>query len=147
MSQEIINVLNYIGEKIGIAIDWTSANIMPQVLDVLGRYRIFQIVGLSIWMIVFITLAMIFIYFGKQIIPSYQSCSKNKEDNLWFWWSSYWNEIKWHISSCVYLTLLIIYLIFALFVRKAYICCYEKHRIRFGPSGLCARSSQKHRAL
>ncbi len=44
MSQEIITVLEYIGEKLGIAIDWTAENVMPQVLAVLSRYRILEIV-------------------------------------------------------------------------------------------------------
>lgn len=47
MSQEIINVLNYLGEQLGIAIDWTSENIWPQVMDILGRYRLFEIISIS----------------------------------------------------------------------------------------------------
>ena len=43
MSQEIINVLNYLGEQLGIAIGWTSENVWPQVMDILGRYRLFEL--------------------------------------------------------------------------------------------------------
>lgn len=114
MSQEIINVLNYIGEKIGIAIDWTADNVWPQVLDILGRYRIFQIVGFSMWLIVFAILTAVFAHFGKLFIGNYKSCSKDRDENTWFKYSSYWGEIKWRAPSCVYLTLLIIYLVFAL---------------------------------
>ena len=45
MSQEIINVLNYLGEQLGIAIDWTFENVWPQVMDILERYRLLEIVG------------------------------------------------------------------------------------------------------
>ena len=111
---EIINVLNYIGEKIGIAIDWTAENVWPQVLDILGRYRIFQIVGYSIWLVVFAILAVVFIHFGKPFVNNYKSCSENHKDNFWFDYSNYWSEIKWRAPSCVYLTLLIVYLAFVL---------------------------------
>lgn len=29
LSSEIINVLEFVGDKFGIAIDWTQANVMP----------------------------------------------------------------------------------------------------------------------
>ena len=114
MSTEIINVLNYIGEKLGIAIDWTAENVLPQVLDILGRYRIFQIVGNSIWVFVFVALAICFTYFGKSVIKNYKSCYNNHDKNLWFYYSSYWNEVKWNITSCLYVTFLAVYLLIVL---------------------------------
>lgn len=61
MSEEIIKVLDYIGDKLGIAIDWSSENVWPYVMDVLGRYRIMEIVINAIWVAVLIgmTIAMI----------------------------------------------------------------------------------------
>lgn len=38
MSEEIIKVLNDLGERFGIAIDWTSQNIMPYLEDLASRY-------------------------------------------------------------------------------------------------------------
>ena len=52
MSQEIINVLNYLGEQLGIAIDWSSENVWPQVMDILGRYRLFELATTSIWLVI-----------------------------------------------------------------------------------------------
>ena len=52
MSQEIINVLNYLGEQLGIAIDWSSENVWPQVVDILGRYRLFELVTTGIWLVI-----------------------------------------------------------------------------------------------
>lgn len=51
MSEEIIKVLDYIGDKLGIAIDWSSANVWPQVLNILGRYRVLKILLASIGII------------------------------------------------------------------------------------------------
>ena len=52
MSEEIIKVLNYIGDKLGVVIDWSSENVWPYVMDILGRYRILEIVTNVIWVII-----------------------------------------------------------------------------------------------
>lgn len=44
MSKEIIEIFDYIGEKLGIVIDWTQENIIPYLTDLLGRYVTFNIV-------------------------------------------------------------------------------------------------------
>ena len=44
MSKEIIEIFDYIGEKLGVAIDWTQENIIPYLTDLLGRYVTFNIV-------------------------------------------------------------------------------------------------------
>ena len=50
-SQEIINVLNYLGSKFGIAIDWTSENVMPYIEDLCARYIQFEIHTSIAWVI------------------------------------------------------------------------------------------------
>ena len=114
MSQEIINVLNYIGEKIGIAIDWTADNVFPQVLNILGRYRIYQIVGYLMWLLIFVVLTIIFVRFGRQFISNYKSCYKNKDENSWFEYSKYWNEIRWRAPSIIYIMCLVVCSLFVL---------------------------------
>lgn len=44
MSKEIIEIFDYIGEKLGVAIDWTQENIIPYLTDLLGRYVTFNII-------------------------------------------------------------------------------------------------------
>jgi hypothetical protein len=44
MSKEVIEIFDYIGEKLGIAIDWTQENIIPYLTDLLERYVTFNIV-------------------------------------------------------------------------------------------------------
>ena len=84
MSQEIINVLNYLGEKLGIAIDWTSANVMPQVTNILGRYRIMEIVSNSMAIILCIVAIIVMIAVITKSIKAHILMMKTKEDN--FWW-------------------------------------------------------------
>lgn len=42
MSQEIIKVLEYLSDKLGLAIDWTQTNMMPTAIDVMHRYAGYQ---------------------------------------------------------------------------------------------------------
>jgi len=37
MANEIIKVLDNLGEKFGIAIDWSSANVVPYLQDLMTR--------------------------------------------------------------------------------------------------------------
>ena len=89
MSQEIINVLNYISEKIGIAIDWTSANVWPQVMEILGRYRLYSIVIHAIGVVVPVIITIVLIGCYKIIIKEYKECVKSEMDNLFWEYFSY----------------------------------------------------------
>lgn len=58
-SQEIINVLNYMCQKFGIAIDWTSENVMPYIEDLCGRYIQYEIYTSIAWCSVFAVIVII----------------------------------------------------------------------------------------
>lgn len=88
MSQEIINVLNYLGEQLGIAIDWTSENVWPQVMDILGRYRLLEIVSSCLWIVV---QAAFVVYALVVLVKCFKASAKirtTKQDNFW-WYSGY----------------------------------------------------------
>ena len=88
MSQEIINVLNYLGEQLGIAIDWTSDNVWPQVMDILGRYRLLEIVSNCLWIVV---QAAFIVYALIVLMKCFKASAKirtTKQDNFW-WYSGY----------------------------------------------------------
>jgi hypothetical protein len=89
MSEEIINVLNYLGEQLGIAIDWTSENVWPQVMDILGRYRLFELISISFWLIVEVIMAICALLLFKRMAKDYIKIKSTKEDNFW-----------WHKSYC-----------------------------------------------
>ena len=50
-SEEIINVLDYICKKLGIAIDWTSENVIPYTQDLCARYIQYEIFTSIVWMV------------------------------------------------------------------------------------------------
>ena len=88
MSQEIINVLNYLGEQLGIAIDWSSENVWPQIMDILGRYRLMEIVYSCLWIVV---QAAFIVYALVVFVKCFKASVKikvTKQDNFW-WYSAY----------------------------------------------------------
>lgn len=92
MNQEIINVLNYLGEKLGIAIDWTSENVWPQVMDILGRYRLFELVNTGFWLIVKIVIAICAFLLFKGMAKDYMKIEADHKDNFW-WYRDYGSSV------------------------------------------------------
>ena len=88
MSQEIINVLNYLGEQLGIAIDWSSENVWPQVMDILGRYRLFELVTTGIWLVIELAMLVFAALTFKSMFKNYMTFKKSGETNFW-WFKSY----------------------------------------------------------
>ena len=67
MSQEIIEVLNWFADKLGMSVDWTSENILPLAQEMCGKYANYVIVRNTIG-IVFSVLGLIFlVVFTKRI--------------------------------------------------------------------------------
>ena len=84
MSEEIIKVLDYLGEQLGIAIDWTSENVWPQVMDILGRYRLFELVSTGFWLIMEVIMVFSAFLILKRMAKDYMKIKADQEDN--FWW-------------------------------------------------------------
>ena len=49
ISSEIIEVLDYIGEKFGIAIDWTSNNVLPYLQTLVDKFIQWEISASILW--------------------------------------------------------------------------------------------------
>ena len=43
MSEEVIKILDALTEKFGLAIDWTSANVLPYLQQLCGKYVTYEI--------------------------------------------------------------------------------------------------------
>lgn len=94
MSQEIINVLEYLSNQLGIAIDWTSENVWPQVIEILGRYRLLKLVGLGGWLIAEVIMVVVVFFVLKSMAKDYMKIKKTKEDNFWWHKNYYGNELS-----------------------------------------------------
>lgn len=68
VSEEIIKVLDYISEKFGMAMDWTSDNIMPYFTELCDKIVKYEICTSIIWLIIFsVAIALCIIYARKCI--------------------------------------------------------------------------------
>lgn len=85
MSEEIIKVLDYLGAQIGIAIDWSSENVWPQVMDILGRYRLFELSTAGFWIVVEIAMLIFALITFKSMFKNYMAFEQSGKPN--FWWS------------------------------------------------------------
>ena len=61
VSSEIIEVLDYLGEKFGIAIDWTSNNVLPYLQTLVDKFIKWEISTSIVWIVIaaFVIVAMI----------------------------------------------------------------------------------------
>ena len=82
MSNEIIKVLDYLGTQLGIAIDWSAENVMPQVMDILGRYRIYAIIGNILGLMAICVVLWVIYFIAKK-------CKKDiTTETAGLWWSN-----------------------------------------------------------
>lgn len=54
MSDEIIKLLDDLGRRFGIVIDWSSENVMPYLQDSMSRYINYEIITSIVWLIVLV---------------------------------------------------------------------------------------------
>lgn len=77
MSEEVIKILDALAEKFGLAINWTSANVLPYLQQLCGRYVTYEIATSVVWMLIGICL----LFVGKYAIGKTKYCwGKYKED-------------------------------------------------------------------
>lgn len=60
MSDEIIKLLDDLGQRFGIAIDWSSENVLPYLQDLVRRFTTYEIATSIMWL----TIGMIFLLAG-----------------------------------------------------------------------------------
>lgn len=80
MSEEVIKILDALAEKFGLAIDWTSANVLPYLQQLCGKYVTYEIATSVVWILIGICL----LFVGKY------SIKKTKQ---------YWKKYKEHTYS------------------------------------------------
>lgn len=77
MSEEIIKVLDALAEKFGIAVDWTSANVIPYLEQFCGKYVNYEIATSITW----IVLMCIFIFCGDAIYKKFHKYEYDIDGN------------------------------------------------------------------
>ena len=92
MSQEIIKVLDYLAQQLGVAIDWSAENVWPQVMDILGRYRLLEMISSGLMIIAEIAMIVFGLIVAIKCIKANAKIRATKEDNFWWYrgYSSTW---------------------------------------------------------
>lgn len=85
MSEEIIKVLDDLGKKLGIAINWSSENVMPYLQDLMSRFVNYNI-ATKITTIVICTIAIILSIIGIIKLVKWGKSDKYDcfDDDIWF---------------------------------------------------------------
>lgn len=68
MSNEVIKVLNHICDKFGIAIDWSSTNVIPYLQDLMTRITKYVTYTSIFWLVISILTIIISIYLSIKLI-------------------------------------------------------------------------------
>ena len=76
MSEEVIKILDALAEKFGLAIDWTSANILPYLQQLCGKYVTYEIATSVVWVLIGICL----LFVGKYVIEKAKYCWKKYKE-------------------------------------------------------------------
>lgn len=84
MDKELCNVIDKIAEKIGVAIDWSSENVMPYIQDIMQRYRTMNIVNNIIVMTVCAIIITICVIIAVKITKGIINGSQNMVSSIWF---------------------------------------------------------------
>lgn len=80
MDNKVIEVLDYLGEKFGIAVDWTAENVWPQVTEFMGRYATYEIARSIVWIVIGLITIIASICLWRTMYKSYK-----KKDGFWYW--------------------------------------------------------------
>jgi hypothetical protein len=78
VSEQIIQVINTLCEKVGIAIDWTGDNVIPYVTLLCDKLITFEIATSIVWSVLFLVLAIVGTIVRKGIFS--WSMKRAKED-------------------------------------------------------------------
>lgn len=83
-SNQVIEILNEICNKLGIAVDWTSENILPQVKIVCEKLAKYFIISRSIMCSFGFLFACVGITYGIFLIKQFLQCRITKKGNYLF---------------------------------------------------------------
>lgn len=76
MSEEVIKILDALAEKFGLAIDWTSANVLPYLQQLCGKYVTYEIATSVVWVLIGVCL----LFVGKYVIEKAKYCWKKYKE-------------------------------------------------------------------
>lgn len=116
MSDEIIKILDDLGRRFGIAIDWSSENVMPYLQDLMSRYINYEVMTSVVWIVV-----ALIVIIGLSIgIPAINKHANKvlEEDHY-----SNWDFGKW-VVICIFIIIIGCFVICIICQVLDIITCY-----------------------
>lgn len=92
VSDQIIQVLNYLGDKFGIAIDWTSENVIPYITTLCANLISYEIWTSVAWIAIMLLFSIASIIATKKLYPKFKA-GLEKEART--------GDVWWHMGSIV----------------------------------------------
>lgn len=86
MSKEIINILDALAERFGVAIDYTSANVIPYLEKLCSKYVNYEITTSVIWLLIGVICLLIAKWGSKQtkkFIIKYKESDSYTYNDVW----------------------------------------------------------------
>ena len=99
VSEQIIQVLNALCEKFGIAINWTSENVVPYLENLCGKLVAYEIGTSVAWMVIMSLVSIGSIVATKRLYPTFKNGWE--EDRLNY-------DVGWQIGSVFAIITLVI---------------------------------------
>ena len=87
-NNELVELLKELANQMGIAVDWTSENIRPYIIDTMGRLAKYEIFTSVIWILLFAIIAFIAVQFWKIAYKKYKDVDDYEFDEESFFWIS-----------------------------------------------------------
>lgn len=117
MSENVIKILDDLGKRFGIAIDWSSQNVMPYLQSLMLRFTTYEIITSAIWIVV--SFAVILgLLLGIRQINKYEAFVL-KEERTW----PDWLDHKYLIIIIFIIIIVIAFLILVSSVLDIVTCC------------------------
>lgn len=83
MSEEIIKVLDELGKRFGMAIDWSNQNLMPYLQELMCRFIVYKNVQAIIWIIISIIVICLSIWGIKKLYKWKKEKNIEEYDDDW----------------------------------------------------------------
>lgn len=122
MSDEIIKILNDLGERLGIAIDWSSQNVMPYLQDLMDRYINLEIVSSVIWIVISVLAIAGTLVFSLKFVPY---AKKRSDEDRWSDWDV-------AMRSSVVIAIILVFVLLAVVLYQVFdivTCCIMPEKI------------------
>ena len=107
-NNQLVELLKELANQMGIAVDWTSQNIRPYIIDIMGRLARYEIFTSVIWILFFVIVILIA---SKLLRMSYKNL---KDEENWTW------DEEWFGYSAIVLGGVILFASFCIIIQ-----CYD----------------------